>query len=69
MGKMRNVYKTLVGKHEGKRPLGRPRHKWEHNIIMDLRETGWEGVNWIHLAHDSGQRRTVVNTVMKLPVP
>jgi len=46
-GEMRNVYKILVGKSEGKRPLGRPRHRWEDNIRMDLREIRWEGVDWI----------------------
>jgi len=51
MGKMRNTYCTLVGKPEGKRLLGRPRHSWEDNIRMGLREIGWwEGVDWIHLA-------------------
>jgi len=47
---MRNAYKILVRKPEGKRLLGRPRHRWEDNIGMDLREIGWEGVNWMHLA-------------------
>jgi hypothetical protein len=42
-------YKILVGKHEGRRPRGRPRRRWEDNIRMDLREVGWEGVDWIHL--------------------
>jgi hypothetical protein len=46
---MRNAYKILIGKPEGKGPLGRPRNKWEDNVIMDLREIGWEGVDWIHL--------------------
>jgi hypothetical protein len=49
MGEMRNAYNILVGKPKGKRPLGRPRHRWEFNIRMDLREIGWEGVYWIHL--------------------
>jgi hypothetical protein len=49
---MRNVYNILVGKPEGRRPLGRPRRRWEANIIMDLRETGWKGTDWIILAHD-----------------
>jgi hypothetical protein len=47
---MRNAYKILVRKPEGKRLLRRPRHRWEDNIGMDLREIGWEGVNWMHLA-------------------
>jgi hypothetical protein len=49
MGDMRNVYKILVGKPEGKRPLGRPLHRWEDYIRMDLGETGREGVDWMHL--------------------
>jgi hypothetical protein len=51
-GAMINAYKILVGKHEGKRPLGRPRCKWEDIIIMHLREVWWEGVEWIHVAQD-----------------
>jgi hypothetical protein len=47
---MRNTYNILVGKAEGKSPLGRPRCRWEENIKMDLREIGWKGVDWIHLA-------------------
>jgi len=66
---MRNAYKILVGKPEGKRPLGRPRRRWEDNIRMDLREIGWEVVYWIHLAQDRDQGRVVVNTVMNLGVP
>jgi hypothetical protein len=52
MEEMGNAYSTLVGKPERKRPLGRPRHRWEDNIRMDLREIGWESVNWMHLAQD-----------------
>jgi hypothetical protein len=52
---MRNAYKILVGKPEGKTSLGIPRHRWEDNIRMDLREIRWEGVDWIHLAQDTGQ--------------
>jgi len=59
----------LVGKPEGKRPLGRPRRRWEDNIRMDLREVGWESVDWMHLAQDRGQWRNIVNTVMNLRVP
>jgi hypothetical protein len=51
----RNSYRILVGKPEGKRPLGRPRRRWVDNIEMDLRETGWGGMGWIYLAHDMGQ--------------
>jgi hypothetical protein len=51
MGGKRNVYKILV-KKQRERPLGRPRHRWEDSIRMDLREIGWEGVNWMHQAQD-----------------
>jgi hypothetical protein len=69
MREMRNAYKSLVGKPEGKRPLGRPRRRWENNIKMDLREIGFGGVDWIHLAQDRNRWRALVNTVMKLWVP
>jgi hypothetical protein len=59
----------LAGKPEGKRPLGRPRGRWEDNIRMDLREILWEGVDWIHLVQDRDQWRALVNTVMNLRVP
>jgi len=62
---MRNAYKILVGKPTGKRPLGKPRRRWEDNIRIDLREIGWEGVDWIHLAQDRDQWWAVVNTVTK----
>jgi hypothetical protein len=52
---MRNAYKILVGKPEGKSPLGRPRHRWEDNIKMDLREIGWEDVDLMQLAQDMDQ--------------
>jgi hypothetical protein len=52
---MRNAYKILVRRPEGKRSLGRHRHRWEDNIRMDLREIGWEGMDWIHLAQDRDQ--------------
>jgi len=48
-GEMTSIYKILVGKPEGKRPLGSPRYRWEHNITMDRKEILWEGVQWIHL--------------------
>jgi hypothetical protein len=63
-----NAYNILAGKPEGKRPLGRPRRRWE-DIRIDLRETGWEGVDWIHLAQDRDLWRALVNTVMNLRVP
>jgi hypothetical protein len=62
MGKTRNAYNTLVGKPEGKRPLGRPRRRWVDNIKIVLRETGWDGTNWIDLAQDRDQWRALVNT-------
>jgi hypothetical protein len=68
MGEGRNVYRVLVGKPEGKRPLGRPRRRWEDGIKMDLRETGRRGVEWIHLAQDRDRWRAVVNAVMNLRV-
>jgi hypothetical protein len=57
------------GKPDGKRPLGRPRRRWEDNIKMDLKQTEWESVDWMHLAQDRDQWRAVVNTVMNLRVP
>jgi hypothetical protein len=68
MGEERKVYKVLVGKPEGKRPLGRPRRRWEDGIKMDVREIGWRSVDWMQLAQDRDQWRAVVNTVMKLLV-
>jgi hypothetical protein len=59
----------LVGRPEGKRPLGRPRHRWEGNIKLDLRAIGIDGTNWIQLAQDRVQRRAFVNMVMNLWVP
>jgi hypothetical protein len=55
MGETRNAYRILVGKPEGKRPLGRPRRRWVDNIKMDLGEIGWDAVHWIELAHDRDQ--------------
>jgi hypothetical protein len=68
MGEGRGVYRVLVGKPEGKRPLGRPRRRWEDNIKMDLREVGIDWVNWIRLAQDRVQGRSFVNMVMNLRV-
>jgi hypothetical protein len=68
-GEKRNAYRILVGKPEGKRPLGRPRRRWEDNIRMDLREIGSGGMDWIDLAQDRDQWSTLVNTVMNLRVP
>jgi hypothetical protein len=69
MGEKRNAYGILVGKLEGKRPLRRPRHRWENNNKMDLREVGWGGMDWINLAQDRNHRRTLMNTVMNLWAP
>jgi hypothetical protein len=69
MGKGRGVYRVLVGRPEGKKPLGRPRRRWEDNIKMDLKEIGIYGANWIRLARDRVQWRTFVNTVMSIRVP
>jgi hypothetical protein len=65
----RNVYRLLVGKPEGKRPLGRRRRRWMDNIKMDLVETGWDDVDWIGLAQDRYRWRALVNAVMNLRVP
>jgi hypothetical protein len=67
-GEKRNPYMILVRKPEGKRQLGRPKRKWEDNIKMDLREVGWNGMNWIDLAQDKDQWRALVNTVINLLV-
>jgi 3-oxoacyl-ACP reductase-like protein len=64
MGEERDVYRVLVGKPEVKRPLGRPRHRWEDNIRMDLQEVGCGGMDWIGLAQDRERWRAVVNAVM-----
>jgi transposase len=66
-GENRNAYGILVGRPEGKRPLGRPRRRWVDNIKMDLREIGWD--YWIDLAQDGDQWRALVSTVMNLRVP
>jgi len=65
----RGVYRVLVGKPEGKRPLGRPWRRWEYNIKMDLQELGCGGVDWIELAQDRDSWRTLVSAVMNLRVP
>jgi hypothetical protein len=69
MGEKRNAYRKLVGKPEGKRPLGRPRHKWVDNIRRDLREIGWDVVDWTDVAQDRDQWRAPVNVILKLQVP
>jgi hypothetical protein len=68
VGEERNVYKILMGKPEGKRPLGRPRCRWEDGIRMNLREIGWGNVDWFQLAQVRDRWRALVNTVMNLRV-
>ena len=69
MVEWRGAYRVLVGKPEGKRPPGRPRHSWEDNIYMDLQEVGCGGVDWINVAQDMDRWRAIVNAVMNLWVP
>jgi hypothetical protein len=69
MGERRGLYRGLVGKHEGKRPLGRPRHRWKDNIKMDLREVGCEGINSNDVAQDRDRWRAIVNVVVNRRVP
>jgi len=69
MGERKGVYRVLVGKPEGKRPLGRPRRRWENNIKMDIQEVGCEGMDWIELAQDRNSWQALVNAVMNLRVP
>ena len=69
MGEGRGVYRVLVGKPEEMKPLGRPRHRWEDNIKMDLQEVGCGGMDWINLAQDSDRWWALLNAVMNLQVP
>jgi hypothetical protein len=69
IGEGRSVYRVLVGKPEGKRPLGRPRRRWEDNIRMDLQVVGCGGMDWIKLARNIERLRALVSTVMNLVVP
>jgi hypothetical protein len=68
-GEKRNAYRLLVGKLEGKGPLGRPRRRWVDNIKMDLGDVGWGDVDWIGLAKDRNRCRALVNSVLNLRVP
>jgi hypothetical protein len=68
-GEKRNPYRLLLGKPEGKRPLGRPRRRWADHIKMDLLEVGWGGVDWIGQAQDRDKWRVLVKAVMNLRVP
>jgi hypothetical protein len=68
MGEKRGAYSILVGRPEGRRPVGRPWRRWEDNIKMDLQDMGW-GMDWIELAQDRDRWRAVVNAVMNLRVP
>jgi len=69
MRERRGVCRVLVGKPEGRRPLGRPRRRWEDNIKMDLQELGCKGMDWIELAEDRDRWRALVNVVINLRVP
>jgi len=69
MGEGRGVYRVLVRKPEGRRPLGRPRRRWEDNLRMDLREVGYGCVDWMELAQDRDRWRALVSVVMNLRVP
>jgi hypothetical protein len=69
MGEGRGAYRILVGKPEGRRPLGRPRRRWEDNINMDLQEVGRGGMDWVDMAQDRDRCRALVNAVMNCLVP
>jgi hypothetical protein len=68
-GEKRNTYRILVGKPEGKKPLGRPRRRWVDNIKIDRSEIGWDNMDWIDLVQDGDQWMAIANTVLKLRVP
>jgi hypothetical protein len=68
-GEKRGAYRILVGRPEGRRPLGRPRRRWEDNIKWDLQEVGWWSMDCIELAHDRDRWRALVNAVMNLRFP
>jgi hypothetical protein len=69
MEQMKNSYRILLRKPKGKRLLGRPRYRWEDNIRMNLREIGWEGVDWKYLTQNKDQWQALMNMIMNLQVP
>ena len=69
MGERRRIFRVLMGKPEGKRPLGRPKHRWKDNIKMDLKEVGCGGMDWIELVQDGDRWRALLNPVMNPRVP
>jgi len=69
MGERRVANRVLMGKPEGKMPVGRPRHRWEDNIKMDLQEVGWGSMDWIDLVRNRDRSQASVNTVMNLQIP
>jgi hypothetical protein len=69
MGDKRDVYRFMVVRPEGKRPLERPKHRWEYNIKIDLKEVGWGDMDWIDLAQETDRWRMFVNKVMNFRVP
>ena len=69
MGEWKVVCRGMVGKHEGKRPLGRPSHRWEGNFKVDLKEVGWGDMDWINLAQDKERWQVLVKAVLNQPVP
>ena len=69
MGECKSLYRIFVGKCEGKKPLGRPRHGWKHNMKIDLQEVRWRGMDWIDMAQDRGRWRALVDAVMNHWVP
>jgi hypothetical protein len=69
MGERRGAYRIFIGRPEGGRPLGRPRHRWEDSIEMDLQAVGLGGVDWIELAQDRDRWRALLNAVINLRVP